>query len=94
MERYSATVSARVAEEAALARHQQEEARRRHAEVGARGSTEALEQYCSVGGCGLIGRDVGCCFLAEVGVSTEGLEQYCSLRSSRHYTHVSMCSCC
>ncbi len=47
-ERYSATVSARVAEEAALARHQQEEARRRHAEAGARGSTEALEQYCSV----------------------------------------------
>lgn len=49
-ERYSATVSARVAEEAALARHQQEEARRRHAEAGARGSTEALEQYCSVRG--------------------------------------------
>lgn len=56
-------MSARVAEEAALTRHQQEEARRRYAEVGARGSTEALEQYCSVGGLGALDKLCSSCML-------------------------------
>ena len=47
-EKYAASVAPRVAEEAAVTRYQQEEARRRHLEASARHSGDAQEQHCAV----------------------------------------------